>query len=130
MNHTMGSPRRRALVLLAALLLALSVLTACAKKAAQSTAKADEIDGQPWDTSVPVELTDEVRELLTKAAKGTSDKEYIPVAVLGTRAGTYCVLCREISASGAPKNVLVYVNGDGIQNTYELWIEKHDTKGS
>ena len=65
-----------------------------------------------------------------KAAKGTSDREYIPVAVLGTRAGTYCVLCREISASGAPKNVLVYVNGDGIQNTYELWIEKHDTKGS
>ena len=127
MDHTTGSPRRRVLVLLAVLLLALSASAACARKAAQSTAKANDTDARPWDTTVSTELTGEVRDMLSKAANGTN---YAPVAVLGRLEGTYCVLCKEtVSASGAPKNVLVYVNGDGIQNTYELWIEKHDTKG-
>lgn len=127
MNQKPENMRRTILVLLAVLLLTLSALTACSRKAAPNAAKVNEIDGQPWDTTVPVELTDEVREMLTKAENGTN---YTPVAVLGKQEGTYCVLCKETGVSGAPKNVLVYVNGDGIQNTYELWIEKHGTKGN
>ncbi len=33
-----------------------------------------------------------------------------------------------IYPNAEPNNVLMYVNEDGIQNIYELWIDKHDKK--
>lgn len=122
---------KKPMALALSLLLLMAVLTACAGKTSESTAAADaDSSAAVWDTSVPTALTDEVRQLLESAASKDSSTEYTPVAVLGVSDGTYCVLCKGTDSSGAaPKNILVYVNAEGIQNTYEIWIEKHGTSG-
>lgn len=129
-GHNMGRSGKAAILLTAVIFLILLPWTACSRSGTGNTNKADDISGKKWDTSVPFELTDEVRELLAKASEGISDKEYVPIAVLGTMDGAYCILCKEIDPSNTEqKNVLVYVDASGIRNTYEIWIDKHDTKG-
>jgi len=83
-----------------------------------------------WDMSVPTEITTEIRELFDKAAAELVGVDYTPVAVLGKDDGTYCILCKAsaVYPDAAPYNALVYVNESGIQNIYELWIEKHAEK--
>ena len=74
-------------------------LAACGQKAdtqATEATEAEVISGGYTDTVSPV-VTQEVKDLLTKATEGLSSTEYIPVAFLGTQvvAGTnYLVLCK------------------------------------
>ena len=85
---------------------------------------------QEWDMSVPTEITTEVRELFDKAMTELVGVDYTPVAVLGKNESTYCILCKAstVYPGAAPYNALVYVNESGIQNIYEIWIEKHAEK--
>ena len=94
------------------------------KAAAPVTASAE------WDMSVPTEITEKVQKLFDDATAELDGVEYTPVAVLGMRDNTCCILCKATAVypDAKPYNVLVYVNEDGIQNIYELWIEKHAEK--
>lgn len=87
-------------------------------------------DGSDWDLSAPTEVTEEVQAIFDKATEGLLGVSYVPVCVLGVQGDTYCILCKAtvIYPNAEPNNVLVYVNKDGIQNIYELWIDKHDKK--
>ncbi len=87
-------------------------------------------DASDWDLSAPTEVTEEVRAIFDKATEGLLGVSYVPVCVLGVQGDTYCILCKAtvIYPNAEPNNVLVYVNEDGIQNIYELWIDKHDKK--
>ena len=87
-------------------------------------------DASDWDLSAPTDVTEEVRAIFDKATEGLLGVSYVPVCVLGVQGDTYCILCKAtvIYPNAEPNNVLVYVNEDGIQNIYELWIDKHDKK--
>ena len=87
-------------------------------------------EASDWDLSAPTEVTEEVRTIFDKATEGLLGVSYVPVCVLGVQGDTYCILCKAtvIYPNAEPNNVLVYVNKDGIQNIYELWIDKHDKK--
>lgn len=87
-------------------------------------------DRAEWDMSIPVEITDEIQASFDKAMNGLTGVNYTPVAVLGVMDDTYCILCKAVVVypDAKPYNVLVYVNEDGIQNIYELWIDQHAGK--
>lgn len=87
-------------------------------------------DASDWDLSAPTEVTEEVRAIFDKATEGLLGVSYVPVCVLGVQGDTYCILCKAtvIYPNAEPNNVLMYVNEEGIQNIYELWIDKHDKK--
>ncbi len=87
-------------------------------------------EASDWDLSAPTEVTEEVRAMFDKATEGLLGVSYVPVCVLGVQGDTYCILCKAtvIYPNAEPNNVLMYVNEDGIQNIYELWIDKHDKK--
>ncbi len=87
-------------------------------------------EASDWDLSAPTEVTEEVRAIFDKATEGLLGISYVPVCVLGVQGDTYCILCKAtvIYPNAEPNNVLMYVNEDGIQNIYELWIDKHDKK--
>ena len=80
-----------------------------------------------WDTSVPTEISAEIQEIFDKAMTKLIGAKYTPVAVLGKDGDTYCILCKTAAVyPGAQQhNTLVYVNESGIQNIYDLWIDKH-----
>ena len=80
--------------------------------------------------SITPELTEEILAMFEKAIDSLTGVNYTPVAVLGVLDDTYCILCKAavVYPDAKPYNVLMYVNGDGIQNIYELWIDKHAEK--
>ena len=55
---------------------------------------------------------------------------YTPIAVLGRQGDTYCILCKAtvVYPDAKPYNALVYINNKGLQNIYEIWIDKHAEK--
>ena len=83
-----------------------------------------------WDMSVPTEITEEIQVLFDKAMEGFVGVDYTPLAVLGEKDDTFCILCKATAVypGAKPYNALVYVSEDGIQNIYELWIEQHAEK--
>ena len=83
-----------------------------------------------WDTSVPTEITEKIRRQFDKATEGLLGVEYSPIAVLGKQGETSCILCKAkaVYPDSKPYNALVYVNNEGVQNIYELWIDKHAGK--
>ena len=85
---------------------------------------------EEWDMSVPTEVTEEIREIFDKAAAKLVGVNYTPVAVLGKNESTYCILCKAsvVYPGAEPYNALVYVGESGVQNIYELWIDKHAGK--
>ncbi len=83
-----------------------------------------------WDMSISPEITEEIMVTFDRAMDSLTGVNYTPVAVLGVSDDTYCILCKAavVYPDAKPYNALVYVNGDGIQNIYELWIDKHAEK--
>ena len=83
-----------------------------------------------WDMSISPEITEDIKALFDRAMEKRMGVEYTPVAVLGVIDSTYCILCKAtvVYPGARPYNVLVYINEDGVQNIYELWIEKHAEK--
>ena len=76
---------------------------------------------------MPTEITEDVQALFDKAMEELTGVDYTPVAVLGKSDSTVCILCKAtvVYPGAEPYNALVYVNESGVQNIYELWIEKH-----
>ena len=69
-----------------------------------------------WDTSVPAEITDEVRTLFDEAMKGLLGINYEPLAVLAQQGETVCILCRAsaVVPDAKPNYALVYLStGNG-----------------
>ncbi|MBQ3802312.1 MAG: carbohydrate-binding domain-containing protein [Oscillospiraceae bacterium] len=69
-----------------------------------------------WDTSVPAEITDEVRTLFDEAMKGLLGVHYEPLAVLAQQGETVCILCRAsaVVPDAKPNYALVYLStGNG-----------------
>ena len=83
-----------------------------------------------WDMSIPPEITEEIQSTFDRALENLTGVSYTPIAVLGVMDDTFCILCKAVVVypDAKPYNVLVYVNENGIQNIYELWIEKHAVK--
>ena len=82
-----------------------------------------------WDFSVSAEITEEVQAMFDEAVAQLVGVAYTPVAVLGVRDSTWCILCRAkaVYPDAKPYNTLVYIDAEKmeIQNIYELWIDKH-----
>ena len=89
-----------------------------------------ETEKADWDMSVPTEITGEIQTLFDQAMEGLDGVNYVPVAVLGAQDDTLCILCKATAVypGAEPYNTLVYINDMGIQNVYELWIDKHSEK--
>ncbi len=96
------------------------------------TPAAASAEATDWDMSVQTEITEEIQTLFDKAMEGLVGVNYVPVSVLGVRDDTYCILCKAtvVYPGAEPYNALVYVNENGVQNIYELWIDKHAEKAS
>ena len=87
-------------------------------------------EASEWDMSIPPDITEEIQSTFDRALENLTGVNYTPVAVLGVMDDTYCILCKAagVYPDAKPYNVLMYVNENGIQNIYELWIEKHAVK--
>ena len=85
---------------------------------------------EEWNASMPTEITEDVQTIFDNAMEGLVGVNYTPVAVLGKNDSTYCILCKAavVYPGAEPYNALVYVNENGVQNIYELWIDKHAEK--
>ena len=82
-----------------------------------------------WTVTESAEMTDAARETFEKATQKLLGMTYDPVALLAEKDGSYCILCRATAVypEAEPSYSLVYVGEDGVQNVWELWIEKHST---
>ena len=106
-----------------ALLLVLTVFTVSA--AAESAASAQE---EPdWTLPDTIEMTSTVTAMFNQAMEGLTGVSYEALAFLGEKDGTYCVLCRgtAVYPDAKPGYALVYVNDTGVQNIWEIWMDKH-----
>ena len=83
-----------------------------------------------WDIPETTVLTDEARVLLDKAMEELTGVGYEPVGLLGEKDGVYCILCRAtvIVPDAKPYYSLVYVNKDGLQNIWDIWMGAHSEK--
>ena len=93
-----------------------------------SSLKTDE--DPEWDMAVPTEITEEIQTLFDSAMNDLLNVKYTPLAVLGKKGETLCILCKAKAVYQDSKsyNVLAYINNEGVQNIYELWIDKHAEK--
>ena len=104
-------------------------LMICAIGAAAAEETEEEYTG--WKITESSELTEEARTALDAAVREETDVTYEPVALLGEEQGVYCILCRSVVVyeEGDPycHYTILYVGKNGLQNTWDLWIEDHDT---
>ena len=65
-----------------------------------------------WDTSVPTEVTDEVRALFDEATQSLPEADYEPLAVLAQQGDSICILCRATAVvpEAKPYYTLVYLS--------------------
>ena len=84
---------------------------------------------QPAEWFIPdcTEMTDEITTIFNRALEGSTDVDFEPIAFLGESEGVYCVFCRAAVSDPnvKPYYSLVYVTEDGIQNVWDIWMEKH-----
>ena len=80
-----------------------------------------------WNLPETIEMTETVTELFTRAMNGLVGVHYEPLGYLGEKEGVYCILCRAtvVYPGATPFYALVYVNEGGLQNIWDLWMDKH-----
>ena len=80
-----------------------------------------------WNLPETIEMPEEVTAVFEKAMDGLTGVSYEPVGYLGEKDGLYCVLCRAtvVFPDAKPYYALVYVNETGVQNIWEIWMDKH-----
>lgn len=93
-------------------------------------AAAAEEDGEEpprWRITDSSEITEEARAAFDGAAAQLTDAAYEPVALLGEQQEVYCILCRATGdyEGAEPYYTLVYVGKNGVQNTWDLWVDVH-----
>ena len=110
-------------------------LTACATTGAgkeQSSAEEQSVSSTPdadWNLPETTEMTEEITDIFEKAMSGITGVNYEAVGYLGEKDGLYCILCRAtvVSPDAKPYYTLVYVNDEGLQNTWDIWMDAHST---
>ena len=81
-----------------------------------------------WNLPETIEMTDEAAALFSNAMSSAPDGvSYEALGFLGEKDGLYCLLCRmtAVTPDAKPVYALVYINEDGLQNTWEIWMERH-----
>ena len=113
---------------LIALFLILGLVAGAVCAFAENTEAAEEPAG--WILPETIEMTPEVTEVFSKAMVGLVGVVYEPLGFLGELDGTYCILCRaaEVYPGAKPYYTLVYVTESGLQNIYDIWMDKHAEK--
>ena len=83
-----------------------------------------------WILPGTLEMTEEISKIFSKATEGISDVKYDPMGYLAQKNGVYCILCRahSVSSDAAPYYALVYVNDQGVQNVWDIWMGAHAVK--
>lgn len=86
-------------------------------------------DANEWTLPESVEIPAGVKEVFEKATEKLMGVKYEPLALLAELDNTYCLLCRAtvVYPGATPKYTLFYVNEEGVQNIYDLWIDAHAT---
>ena len=128
------------------LILTLCLTAAFAEEAETVEEEAIEETGEAsapeWVAAGSAEIPEDVRALFDRAMEAaqppqeetgeeaeeaTDSVRYEPLALLGEADGVYCILClaRPEDPESAPWHTLVYVSGDGIRNTWDLWLADH-----
>ena len=110
---------KKMMVLLLTLCVMLSGWAACAS--------AEGPDDSAWFLPETIEVTPMVAEVFNKAMEGLVGVHYEPLGYLGEKEGTYCILCRATAVypDAKPYYALVYVNENGVQNIWDIWMDKH-----
>ena len=80
-----------------------------------------------WTVPENTELTEAARAAFDRATTRLVGVNYVPAALLAEKDGVYCILCRATAAypGAKPSYALVYVGEDGIENIWDIWIDKH-----
>lgn len=80
-----------------------------------------------WMIPESTEMTAEVMAMFDAAKEELGSGDYDPIAFLGESEGTYCVFCRVTGTydNARPYYTLVYLSENGVQNTWDIWMEKH-----
>jgi nucleoside 2-deoxyribosyltransferase len=75
-------------------------------------------------------MTEEISKLFTKATEGISDTAYEPMGYMAGKNGIHCILCRahDAGSNAAPYYTLVYVDDQGVQNVWDIWMGAHAEK--
>ena len=109
-------------VALFAVMLLSAMTSACAETEAEKAAP-----DHGWTLPDTIEMTSAVTEVFDKAMKDMVGVDYEPLCYLGEKDGTYCILCRAtvVYPGAEPGYALVYVNDDGVQNIWDIWLDKH-----
>lgn len=83
-----------------------------------------------WDLPETIEMSEKVKEVFDKAVEGMTGVSYEPVGYLGEKDGVYCVLSRAAEAypDAKPYYALVYVNDEGVENIWDIWMGAHAKK--
>ena len=76
------------------------------------------------------EIPENVQSLYDKAMEGLLGVNYEPLLFLGEKEGVYCVFCRAAAVVPDAKTyyTLVYVTEAGLQNVYDILMDKHAEK--
>jgi hypothetical protein len=96
------------------------------KENSGSTTTEEAIDAN-WVLPETIEMTSTVTEVFDQAMEGLVGVHYEPLGYLGEKDGTYCILCRAtvVYPGAKPFYALVYVNENGLQNIWDIWMDKH-----
>ena len=80
-----------------------------------------------WILPESIEMTEEVTAIFDRALSRLMGVNYEPLGYLGEKDGTYCILCRAtvVYPGAKPGYSLVYVNETGVQNIWEIWMDRH-----
>ena len=102
-----------------------SLLLLCLSGTAPAEESEEETPG--WTITETAEITEDARAAFESAKAELADAAYEPVALLGQQQDVYCILCRATGdyEDAKPYYTLVYAGKNGVQNTWDLWIESH-----
>ncbi len=120
------------------------LVTACGNAASQSAGQAQskpaQSDGSAqteqntpdadWNLPDTIDMTAEVTEVFNNAMNGMTGVDYEPMGYMGEKDGVYCILCRAtvVYPGATPYYTLVYVNDQGVQNIWDIWMGAHSEK--
>jgi hypothetical protein len=115
---------KKLIAIFLSLVLMTGMLAACASAEGAETA---ETDAAAWTLPETIEMTEEAAAAFTKAMEGLVGVNYEALGFLGEKDGTWCILCRATAVypDAKPYYALVYVNDDGVQNIWDIWMDKH-----
>ena len=80
-----------------------------------------------WTAPESNAVTEELQAKFDAAVAKLMGAKHIPLAYLGSNGTADCFFCRSeaVVPDPVPYYTLVYINENGVQNIYEVWVEAH-----